>query len=59
MATVSSQPDDIFALKEEQQMAQKAFLGGKDVSALLPTGFAESFAKQPEYAAHCRGTVHI
>lgn len=60
MATVSSQPDDVFALKEEQQTAQKAFLGGKDVSALLPTGFGESFAKQRlEYAAPCRGILHV
>lgn len=42
----------IFILKEEQMMVHKAFLGGKDVFALTPNGFGNSFRKiEPQAVA--------
>lgn len=40
-----SELDIIFLLKEEERIARKAFLGGKDISASLPTGLGRSLGK--------------
>ena len=42
IAQVLSELESIHSLKEEQKTALEAFLGGKDVFALLPTGFGKS-----------------
>lgn len=36
-------PDHILKLEEEQRIALKAFLSGKDVSASLPTGLGKNY----------------
>lgn len=38
-AAVLSELDGVFSLNERQRMAQKDFLSGYDVFALLPSGF--------------------
>ena len=43
---VISQLDNISSLKEEQSLALKAFLRGKAVFGLLPTGFGKSLIYQ-------------
>ena len=43
---VISQLENISALKDEQRTALEAFLSGKDVFALLPTGFGKSLIYQ-------------
>lgn len=42
IAAVLVELDNIFSLQKEQRMALKAFLEGKDVFALLLTGFGKS-----------------
>ena len=42
IASVISELVSISSLKEEQRTALKAFLDGKNVFALLPTGFGKS-----------------
>ena len=42
IAQVLSELESIPSLKEEQKTALEAFLGGKDVFALLLTGFGKS-----------------
>ncbi len=42
IAAVLSELDNTSSLKEEQRMALKALLDGKDVFVLLPTGFVKS-----------------
>ncbi len=46
IAAVLSELDIISSLKEAQRAALELFLGGKDVSALLPTGFGKSLIYQ-------------
>ncbi len=48
IAAVLSELDNISSLKEEQRTAPKAFLGGKDVFALLLTGFGKSSTDSKE-----------
>ena len=43
---VLSELQSISSLKEEQNTALEAFLRGKDVFALLPTGFSKSLIYQ-------------
>ena len=43
---VISQLENISSLKDEQRTALEAFLSGKDVFALLPTGFGKSLIYQ-------------
>lgn len=43
VATVLSKSDGIFALKDKQRTGLNAFLGGKHIFALLPTGIGKSF----------------
>lgn len=45
MAAVLSEVDGVFTLKEEQRATLKAFLGGKDIFALLHTSFDRSSVK--------------
>lgn len=40
-----SELDGTFASKDEQRMPLKAFLGGKDVFALVPTEFLQELIK--------------
>lgn len=42
LAAHLSEPDGIFTLREEQRKELKAFLGGKDILASLPSGFGDS-----------------
>ncbi|ROK23451.1 ATP-dependent DNA helicase Q-like 3 [Anabarilius grahami] len=42
IASVIEDIDSAFILKEEQRTAIKAFVDGKDVFAVLPTGFGKS-----------------
>ena len=46
ITSVISNLDSILSLKVEQRTALKAFLCGKDVFALLPTGFGKSLIYQ-------------
>lgn len=45
VAVVLSELDGIFALKDEQRTAQKAFLGGEGVFSLRLTGFGKSLVE--------------
>ena len=45
ISTVLSNQSNINSLKDEQRTVLKAFIGGKDVFALLPTGFGKSTEK--------------
>lgn len=44
VAAVLSEVEGMLALKDEQRMALKVFLGGKDVLTLLLTGCGKSIA---------------
>lgn len=46
ISTVLSNLSHIHSLKDEQRTVLKAFIGGKDVFALLPTGFGKSLIYQ-------------
>ena len=46
LASVTSEPESISSLKEEQRMPLKACLRGRDVFTLLPTGFGKSLIHQ-------------
>ena len=46
ISSVLSNLSDIVSLKEHQRTALKAFVGGNDVFALLPTGFGKSLIYQ-------------
>ena len=46
ISSVLSDLESLSSLKEEQRTALKAFLSGKDIFALLPTGFDKSFIYQ-------------
>lgn len=39
-----SELDGMFTLREEQRRTKKAFLGEKDIFALLPAGFWQEFS---------------
>lgn len=54
-AALLSELDLDLPVSKDQRTAQKAFLGGKDVFALLLTGFDESLSEQGGTLRHATG----
>ena len=46
ISSVLSELESISSLKNEQRTALEAFVGGKDVFALLPTGYEKSLLRR-------------